>query len=198
MSELRMHILLCNYSSDEEDTENIELMSSVSDLFTVKHESPELTSETPAGAINSNMTADVVDDHQPDLTQPSTSAGSSNIILINDEDVPEPVLQEIDVIVKKVVEYCKTSEINNPVEVLRCLQKEVVVGRPLEIESHGDCVDGETSLIMVDRSNLLGTAFDDIKELTNLRLTLEVEFNGEVMQTMKSSCLFFINFLELK
>ena len=99
---------------------------------------------------------------------------------------------------EKVVEYYKTNEINNPVEVLRCLQKEVVVGRPLEIESHGDCVDGETSLIMVDRSNLLGTAFDDIKELTNLRLTLEVEFNGEVMQTMKSSCLFFINFLELK
>ena len=88
MSELRMHILFCNFSSDEEDTETIELMSSVSDLFTVKHESPELTPETRADAINSNLTVDVVDDHQPDLTQPSTSAGSSNIILIDDEDVP--------------------------------------------------------------------------------------------------------------
>ena len=59
----------------------------------------------------------------------------------------------------------------------------MVKGRPLDIEDITESNEGETNYIMVDRSNLLETAFDEVKAIpsSNLRLTLEVQFYNEVM-----------------
>ena len=78
------------------------------------------------------------------------------------------------------MKYCKEQDFNNPVEILKCLQEKLVQGKPLEIADASQCVDGETNLIMVDRSNLLNTATEEIQYLKNKILTLEVRFYNEV------------------
>ena len=59
----------------------------------------------------------------------------------------------------------------------------MVKGKPLDIENITESNEGETNYIMVDRSNLLETDFDEVKAIpsSNLRLTLEVQFYNEVM-----------------
>lgn len=86
----------------------------------------------------------------------------------------------IDDIVAKVVDICKTQSINNPVEVLRCLQQRVVTGQALEVENVNECSEGKTNFILIDRDNLLTTAFDELSTVTDFRPTLEVQFYGEV------------------
>ena len=56
----------------------------------------------------------------------------------------------------------------------------MVQGRPLEIGDASQCIDGETNFIMIDRSNLLNTATEEIQHLENKFLTLEVQFFTEV------------------
>ena len=82
--------------------------------------------------------------------------------------------------INNIIQYCKEQDFNNPVEILKYLQEKLVQGRPLEIADASQCVDGETNLIMVDRSNLLNTATEEIQYLKNKILTLEVQFYNEV------------------
>ena len=56
----------------------------------------------------------------------------------------------------------------------------MVVGRDLEITSPGQCPEGATNLIMIDRQNILQTAFEEITGLENKHITLEVQFYNEV------------------
>ena len=56
----------------------------------------------------------------------------------------------------------------------------MVIGRALEVQSVDEVNEGETNFIMVDRQNLMLTAFDEISFLTELRKTLQVQFYGEV------------------
>lgn len=93
--------------------------------------------------------------------------------------VPEEKEDNIDTAVGKVVTFCQTNNVHNPVEVLRRMQKEIVTGRRLELESDSEVLEGETNYINVDRMNILETAFEEIGALENLRLTLEVSFYGE-------------------
>ena len=87
---------------------------------------------------------------------------------------------EIDDIVAKAQSYLQTNGSEDPVEILRYMQKLLVYGRPLEDAS--EALEGTTNFILVDRSNLLKTAFDEIKALeeSSLRKTLQVEFYGKV------------------
>ena len=82
--------------------------------------------------------------------------------------------------VNNIVQYCKEQDFNNPVEILKYLQENLVQGRPLEIADASQCVDGQTNFIMVDRLNLLKTAIEEIQHLKNKILTLEVQFYNEV------------------
>lgn len=56
--------------------------------------------------------------------------------VIEVSDSPVPVLEEkqdnIDTAVGKVVTFCRTNNVHNPVEVLRCMQQVIVTGRKLE------------------------------------------------------------------
>ena len=80
----------------------------------------------------------------------------------------------------EVIEYCKSHNVEDAVEILRCLQNIMVEGRALSIQDPTSFDDGETNCIMVDRYNILKTSFDEVKCLKNLRKTLEVQFYGEV------------------
>ena len=90
--------------------------------------------------------------------------------------------------VEKTITYCQEKVVVNPVEILRCLQNNMVTGRGLDVENPTQSDNGSTNFIMIDRSNLLSTAFDEIKILDNLRLTQEVEFYNEVY-----TVIFFLN-----
>ena len=88
----------------------------------------------------------------------------------------------IENIVMQAVLHCKANGLdNNPVEVLRYYQTQLFQGRPLEIEDPTSANDGLTNSIFVDRLHLLEAGFDEIKAFENKRITLEVQFYGEVM-----------------
>jgi hypothetical protein len=69
----------------------------------------------------------------------------------------------------------------NPVEIIRYFQKEFVTRRELDVSDPTQVSEGPTSYICVDRHNILKTSLDEIKEITDLRKTLQVDFYGEVM-----------------
>lgn len=73
----------------------------------------------------------------------------------------------------------------NPVEILRAMQKKLISGRKLEIENVTEDTAGETNFIMVDRNNVLETCFDEIMALQNKFITLEVQFYDEVSSGCK-------------
>ena len=63
----------------------------------------------------------------------------------------------------EVIEYCKSHNVEDAVEILRCLQNIMVEGRALSIQDPTSFDDGETNFIMVDRYNILKTSFDEVK-----------------------------------
>ena len=80
----------------------------------------------------------------------------------------------VDEIVDKVVGYSSAENISNPVEILRCLQKDLVTGQPLEVMDATECSRGQTNFILLDRNNLLSTAFDELRSFEDYCVTLEV------------------------
>ena len=79
-----------------------------------------------------------------------------------------------------IIQYCKEQDFNNPVEILKYLQENLVQVRPLEIADASQCLDGKANFITVDRSKLLHTATGEIQHLQNKFLILEVQFYNEV------------------
>ncbi len=84
--------------------------------------------------------------------------------------------------VKKVARSLKKRNLDqNPVEILRAMQRKLISGQKLEIENVAeDNTAGETNFIMVDMNNILETGFDEIMALNNKFITLEVQFYYEV------------------
>ena len=80
----------------------------------------------------------------------------------------------VDEIVDKVVGYSSAENISNRVEILRCLQKDLVTGQPLEVMDATECSRGQTNFILIDRNNLLSTAFDELRSFEDYCVTLEV------------------------
>lgn len=93
------------------------------------------------------------------------------------EDVAEVSLESL---ISEVVEYCRSNHVVDPVEILRYYQSKFVLGRDLDITNPNESCEGATNYILVDRGNILATSFDEVKEISNLRLTLQVNFYGEV------------------
>ena len=139
--------------------------------------------------------SDVVNDHSS-IEIPTSSENeqycddlqlqSENEEIYSNED--PPVEEEQQNSVKKIkiydeinniIQYCTEQKFNSPVEILKYLQENLVQGRSLEKADPWQCIDGETNFIIVDRSNLLNTATEEIQHLQNKFLTLEVQFyNG--------------------
>ena len=114
-----------------------------------------------------------------DLTLPAAVVNLDNG---NDNQLDEvnTAALSVDDIVDKVVAYCLANNIHNPVEILRCLQKELVIGQALEVTDITQCKSGLTNFILVNRDSILDTAFDELKSYNDYRLTLEVQFYDEV------------------
>lgn len=79
-----------------------------------------------------------------------------------------------------IIKFCSEKKIEDPIEILKIAQDKIIKGRKLELESESGTIEGATNFILVDRENLLETAFVKIKEIVDLRNTLEVQFNEEV------------------
>ena len=109
----------------------------------------------------------------PSIPEASTSGQAENPYAstrISAVLMAETQVLTLDGIVDRVVEYCSQNNINNPVEILRCLQKEIVTGQAHEVTDVTQCSSGETNFILVDRNKSLETAFDELKSHNNYRV----------------------------
>lgn len=113
----------------------------------------------------------------------SLTANSEQLVELSDIqnlDVPDVTEESVESLFSEIVEYCRSKQIVDPVEILRYYQSKFVLGRDLEITNPEESCEGATSYILVDRGNILTTSFDEVKDISNLRLTLQVNFYGEV------------------
>ena len=194
--ELRKHLWDCEDADDEIDD---------STLHTSVFETRPTTlgSSTTTTAVSShvvlestqgNLTTSAVDSlvsHSPSVVERSSTAMNpdpANPPSFNssgeDSSIDTPLTMaemSVDEVVNKTVHYCQTHDVHNPVEILRCFQRNIVTGRELEVESAHEPTEGETNYIMVDRSNLLQSSFDELSCLQDYRKTLEVQFYEEVL-----------------
>lgn len=69
--------------------------------------------------------------------------------------------------------------LSDPVEILKCLQQQVIKGRALEVVDSGNLPEGETNYITVDCSNILTTTFAEFESINYFCKTFEVHFMGE-------------------
>ncbi|CAG2245232.1 unnamed protein product [Mytilus edulis] len=181
---LRDHLKICsarpNSESDElPDPELSPRHSSTTEPSTsATSQSQTLASITPdlQSTSNDNMTEQpqVVEVLEPissgetDGEQVNTVTGTTNM-----DDI-------ITSIVSECVSHCTETGIKDPVDILRFFQSKMVYGRDLDIQDESSIIEGETNFILVDRSDILQSAFEDIEAITDLRLTLEVQFLGEI------------------
>ncbi|KAK6178654.1 hypothetical protein SNE40_011182 [Patella caerulea] len=99
-----------------------------------------------------------------------------------DMQLNDAVTETLDSIIDSSIHFCRTNNIHDPVEILCLLQKKIVSGRKLDLESPEETIDGDTNIIFINRDDILNTGFDEIQQISrdNLRKTLEVQFYGEV------------------
>ncbi|CAB4008163.1 leucine-rich repeat-containing DDB_G0290503 isoform X2 [Paramuricea clavata] len=71
------------------------------------------------------------------------------------------------------------STVSDPTEMLRFLQKKILLGRDLDISDVSSELNGDTNYISVDRDNILETTFSELNDGKNPRITFEVQFYGE-------------------
>ena len=77
------------------------------------------------------------------------------------------------------IRVCKERDVSNPVEILKCAQKFILQGHPLDVTSLSQPLDGETNFVCIDRYQILKSAKEEVNDIVNPRLTLEVSFYGE-------------------
>lgn len=122
-----------------------------------------------------------VEDTDLDVPQRNLSVDVNDDNLTQDLINPEKSVQSISEVVAACVSICTENNISDPVQILRTIQGQMVQGRKLDLETDGMVIEGDTNFILVDRDNLVKTAFEEIGAIENLRLTIEVQFYGEVI-----------------
>ena len=88
---------------------------------------------------------------------------------------------DIETAAAECLNSCKSHNVSNPIEILKCAQNYIVQGRPLDVFSPSRSLNGETNFVSIDRSDVLNSAVEELKAVDNinLRLTLEISFYGE-------------------
>ena len=88
---------------------------------------------------------------------------------------------DIEIAAAECLNTCKSHNVSNPIEILKCAQNYIVQGRPLDVFSPSQPLDGETNFVSIDRFDVLNSAVEELKAVDNinLRLTLEISFYGE-------------------
>ncbi|VDI17898.1 Hypothetical predicted protein, partial [Mytilus galloprovincialis] len=100
----------------------------------------------------------------------------------NNETTTEMTGQTEDLLKRTInscIDFCTEHKVTDPVDILRHIQEKIVCGRDLDLSDDATTNDGETNFILVDRDTLLQSAFEEIPALTDLRLTLQVQFYEE-------------------
>ena len=185
MKDLRFHVLMCKtreglLSSESEDDDTLSISVFASEPQNIQENTTSVASEEEEQAgidshnIDSSSTPSIPEASTLGQAENANANTRTSVVL-----VAEPVLT-VDEIVDKVVAYCLQLNISNPVEVLRCLQKVIATGQPLELTDVTQCSSGENNFMLVNRDKLLDTAFDELKFHKNYRVTLEVQFYDEV------------------
>ena len=187
---LREHLWSCTAGLDSDDddgdddkvNQNLDViahsLSGNSNAETTVSSSSVLQSPSAAGlSISATSSATPIEEDSStsvvDLTEsPAEATNDQHALTISEKSIDE--------IVSDTVTYCQEHDAFNPVEILRCFQQKMVTGRALEVERVDEVSGGETNFIMVDRHNLMETAFDEIMSLGDYRKTLQVQFYGEV------------------
>ena len=136
-------------------------------------------------AFDSSVTASLanVTEGPPSITDPviqssTAERGSSFVPETELEGTNEgacEILSEAD----QLVEEIHKQGLNDPVEILRFLQKKLVQGRDLDVTSESELKEGDTNYICIDRHDILGTSFSELASIANFHLTFEVDFMGE-------------------
>ena len=104
--------------------------------------------------------------------EPEISGNSDPIMAAQSEN-------NLEVVVDMIYKYCSHNNIVSPVEILRLAQKCVIRGRALEVTRLDSENEGETNMIVINRYDILNTAKEELEDLSDPRLTLEVNFYGE-------------------
>ncbi|CAC5358509.1 unnamed protein product [Mytilus coruscus] len=148
----------------------------------VQHVQPsEPFAETQStSTVNLQTDSDSVDNSDedlPDLYSPSL-ARHNNETTTEMTGQTENLLKQT---INSCIDFCTENKVTDPVDILRHIQEKIVCGRDLDLADDPTTNDGETSFIMVDRDTLLQSAFEEIPALTDLRLTLPVQFYEEVL-----------------
>ena len=86
---------------------------------------------------------------------------------------------ELNEAVNLCIDYCFEKSIEDPVEILRCAQRFLLGGRPLDVTDPSQPLEGETNAILINRQNVFQSAKEEFELAVNPRLTLEVSFYGE-------------------
>ena len=145
--ELRKHLWDCRDGSRESDQDENDLTQSA---FKTSRSQEEI----PSGSATQTLTHPLVTTTQSQSQSntislaPDTAASfASNSAIALDVSITETSLptvssttnsdddkMTVNEVVVKTVQYCRKNDINNPVEILRCLQLNMVTGRALEVE----------------------------------------------------------------
>ena len=131
-----------------------------------------------SGIIPIPGTSGIVPGTSDNLGGTTVISGTSGIPSTSVQHGKEQELESARVFFCQVVNEFP-SNITEPTEMLRYLQKKIVTGRPLDVTESSEIFEGETNYITVDRENILKTTFEELKHVTDPRVTFEVQFYGE-------------------
>ena len=77
-----------------------------------------------------------------------------------------------------------SQNLNDQVEILRFLQKNLVKGRLLDVQDTSDTPEGETNYICVNRHQILESTFSELQAIQDFHITFEVDFIGELARDL--------------
>lgn len=89
-----------------------------------------------------------------------------------------------DPVIDALLFEIKSQGLEEPVEILRFLQKNIIRGRELDVDSMSDTNEGETNYVCVDRNAILTTTFSELEEIQDFRITFEVDFISEMAKDL--------------
>ncbi|XP_069109504.1 uncharacterized protein [Argopecten irradians] len=180
---LRAHIVTCCDEDSDMELPDIEMHSVYQDIWSSNNDLDVelIESNTKGQGSGASNGSNVAEPHteRPNLNDQLSKRNEASKDLDFPIHVSPKLSKDIEDIVENVVKVC--SHWSNPVEILKFLQANTIVGRKLEVEDVTETIasEGETNHICVDRENILETAFDEIQQIKNFRITLEVDFYGE-------------------
>ena len=165
------------------DSRNNSTQSSLNVLISVAAQQP-VDLHTASSPQYSQTTHQIPLQQDPMVVtaQPANHVTPQNIQATNQQlrvevDDARRCNSNLEDIVEQLAINCADS--GNPVQMLQRLQESVIVGRTLEIDV-SESLEKDVNFILVNRNNLLETAFDEIQLTENPRLTLQVQFHGAV------------------